>query len=102
MKEPETWEETKYKGIDEPYYKGPGEHSVRDLEKICDQYKEFCYQRQIWFQTARTEAEARGREIEREEIDTRFLNRARMVVREGKPDEWHITKQEWNEVIKYE
>jgi hypothetical protein len=33
MKEPETWEETKYKGIDEPYYKGPGEHSVRDLEK---------------------------------------------------------------------
>jgi len=38
-----------YKGVSvsPPLYKGNGEHSVRDLEKICNQYKEYVSQQQI-------------------------------------------------------
>jgi len=36
-----------YEKIDEPVYKGSGNHSVRELEKICKQYQEFVHQQRI-------------------------------------------------------
>ena len=31
----------------EPYYKGDGKHSVKELQEICKQYKEYCHQQNI-------------------------------------------------------
>lgn len=31
----------------EPFYEGPGNHSVAKLEEICAQYKEYCHQQKI-------------------------------------------------------
>ena len=37
-----------YRKLEEqPYFKGKGEHSVMELEKICEQFKEYCHQQQI-------------------------------------------------------
>ena len=38
-----------YKGmvVNEPFYGGAGNHSVLSLEKICEQYKEYCHQQAI-------------------------------------------------------
>ncbi len=35
------------KMVSEPFYEGSGSHSVKILEKICEQYKEYCYQQAI-------------------------------------------------------
>ena len=36
-----------YKPIEQPYYKGRGNHSVNELEAICEQYKEYVHQLKI-------------------------------------------------------
>lgn len=38
-----------YKGImvEQPFFKGQGEHSVRELELLCEQFKEYIHQQQI-------------------------------------------------------
>ena len=38
-----------YKGIvvEQPYFKGNGNHSVSQLEAICEQYKEYIHQQQV-------------------------------------------------------
>ncbi len=38
-----------YKGhmVKEPFFQGNGCHSVSELEKICQEYKEFCHQQAI-------------------------------------------------------
>ena len=38
-----------YKGIivQQPFYSGDGNHSVKELQEICNQFKEFCYQQAI-------------------------------------------------------
>ena len=43
------WLPIHYKGIkvEQPYYSGEGNHSVAELEKICNQFKEYIHQQQI-------------------------------------------------------
>jgi hypothetical protein len=43
------WLPIHYKGIkiEQPYYSGDGNHSVVELEKICNQFKEYTHQQQI-------------------------------------------------------
>ena len=38
-----------YKGIlvQQPFYSGDGNHSVHELQEICNQFKEFCHQQAI-------------------------------------------------------
>jgi len=38
-----------YKGIkvEQPFYQGDGCHSVKELEQICNQFKEFCHQQAV-------------------------------------------------------
>lgn len=36
-----------YTQIDEPFYKGKGEHGVISLEDLCEKYKEYCHQQRI-------------------------------------------------------
>lgn len=35
-----------YKGmlVEQPYFSGKGNHSVKELEDICEQFKEYCHQ----------------------------------------------------------
>jgi len=36
-----------YIEVEEPFYGGPGDHNVRQLELICSQYKEFVHQLRV-------------------------------------------------------
>ena len=36
-----------YTRIDEPHYSGPGNHSVKSLQELCESYKEYCHQQAI-------------------------------------------------------
>lgn len=38
-----------YKGImvEQPFFEGKGNHSVKQLEEICEQFKEYIHQQQI-------------------------------------------------------
>lgn len=36
-----------YTRVDEPFYKGDGEHNVSSLQDICRQFKEYCHQQAI-------------------------------------------------------
>ncbi len=38
-----------YRGIkvEQPFYSGNGNHSVRELEEICEKFKEYAHQQQI-------------------------------------------------------
>ena len=36
-----------YTPIEQPYYKGGGVHSVKELEELCEKFQEFCHQQQI-------------------------------------------------------
>lgn len=33
--------------VEQPVYKGDGEHSVKELQEICNQFKEYCHQQAI-------------------------------------------------------
>ena len=33
--------------VEQPFYKGDGEHSVKELQEICNQFKEYCHQQAI-------------------------------------------------------
>lgn len=33
-----------YIQVEEPYFRGKGNHNVNDLEKMLEQYKEYCHQ----------------------------------------------------------
>lgn len=41
---------TKFESTPSPFYKGKGEHSVLSLEKLCEDFKELLYQKQIRLQ----------------------------------------------------
>lgn len=32
---------------EQPFFEGKGNHSVKELEEICEQFKEYCHQQQI-------------------------------------------------------
>ena len=36
-----------YIPIEQPYYKGDGQHSVSELQKICKDFAEYCHQQAI-------------------------------------------------------
>lgn len=36
-----------YMPVEEPHYTGDGNHSVHELQKLCNQYKEYCHQQAI-------------------------------------------------------
>lgn len=36
-----------YKAIKEPHYKGDGEHSIKELQELCNQFKEYCHQQAL-------------------------------------------------------
>lgn len=36
-----------YIPIEQPYYKGDGQHSVNELQELCNQFKEYCHQQAI-------------------------------------------------------
>ena len=38
-----------YKGVlvQQPFYSGDGNHSIRELQEICNQFKEFCHQQAV-------------------------------------------------------
>lgn len=40
-----------YTPIEEPFYKGDGNHSVHSLQELCKQFKEYCHQQSIIKQT---------------------------------------------------
>jgi hypothetical protein len=37
---------------EQPYFKGKGEHSVKELEDICEQFAEYCHQQAVIKQNA--------------------------------------------------
>ncbi len=41
---------TQFETTPSPFYKGKGEHSVNSLEKLCEDFKELLYQKQIRLQ----------------------------------------------------
>lgn len=40
-----------YTAISEPHYKGDGEHSIKELQALCREFKEYCHQQAIIKQT---------------------------------------------------
>lgn len=36
-----------YLPIEQPYYKGDGEHSVKELQELCNKFKEYCHQQAV-------------------------------------------------------
>lgn len=36
-----------YTPIEQPYYKGDGNHSVSELQELCKQFTEYCHQQAI-------------------------------------------------------
>mgnify|MGYP007089696387 CR=1 FL=1 len=36
-----------YTPIEQPFYKGDGEHSVKELQELCKKYSEYCHQQSI-------------------------------------------------------
>ena len=36
-----------YTPIEQPYYNGDGECSVRELQELCNNFKEYCHQQSI-------------------------------------------------------
>ena len=37
-----------YKTVQEqPYYKGEGMHSIKELQELCEKYKEYCHQQAL-------------------------------------------------------
>lgn len=36
-----------YKAISEPHYKGNGEHSIKELQELCNNFKEYCHQQAL-------------------------------------------------------
>ena len=37
----------KFKPVKQPFYQGPGNHSVKELEEICEKFKEYVHQQQV-------------------------------------------------------
>lgn len=37
----------KFQMVEQPFYEGPGNHSVAQLEAICEQFKEYVHQQQV-------------------------------------------------------
>ena len=33
--------------VSEPFYRGDGEHSIKELQNICTQFKEYCHQQAL-------------------------------------------------------
>lgn len=33
--------------VSQPYYKGDGEHNIKELQKLCNEFKEYCYQQAL-------------------------------------------------------
>jgi hypothetical protein len=38
--------------VKQPYFKGKGQHSVKELEDICEQFTEYCHQQSVIKQNA--------------------------------------------------
>jgi len=55
MKEDKDYLPDHYKPVEEPAYHGAGNHSVAELEKICQDYKEYVHQQRIIKQEMRKE-----------------------------------------------
>ena len=36
-----------YTAVPQPYYKGAGNHSIQQLEQLCEQFTEYCHQQAI-------------------------------------------------------
>ena len=36
-----------YTPVSEPYYKGDGEHSIKELQELCKKFTEYCHQQAI-------------------------------------------------------
>jgi len=36
-----------YTPIEMPYYKGDGEHSIKELQQLCNNFKEYCHQQAV-------------------------------------------------------
>jgi hypothetical protein len=54
-----------YVEVQEPFFRGNGEHSVRQLEEICAGYKEYTHQADIAFYACSRKAESLKEENER-------------------------------------
>jgi hypothetical protein len=40
-----------YAPIEMPFYKGNGEHTIKQLQELCNSFKEYCHQQAIIKQT---------------------------------------------------
>ncbi len=36
-----------YTPVPQPYYKGDGNHSVKELQKLCEDFTEYCHQQAL-------------------------------------------------------
>lgn len=36
-----------YTVVEQPYYKGDGVHNVKELQQLCNDFKEYCHQQAI-------------------------------------------------------
>lgn len=36
-----------YVPIEQPYYKGDGVHSVKELQELCNKFSEYCHQQSV-------------------------------------------------------
>lgn len=36
-----------YEVVSQPFYRGDGEHSIKELQELCSQFKEYCHQQAI-------------------------------------------------------
>lgn len=36
-----------YTPVEQPYYKGAGQHSINELQQLCEQFTEYCHQQAI-------------------------------------------------------
>ena len=36
-----------YIPIEQPFYKGDGAHSVKELQELCNKFKEYCHQQAV-------------------------------------------------------
>jgi hypothetical protein len=70
-----------YVEVQEPFFRGNGEHSVRQLEEICAGYKEYTHQADIAFYACSRKAESLKEENERLRAEKKELLEALTIAK---------------------
>ena len=76
--------------MQQPFYKGDGNHSIAELQKLCNDFKEYCYQKQLKIQ-----------ELEKELHQQRFNNKHNLSIDQTIADKIQSLEQE-NQILREE